>query len=254
MRKTEPLYRAPPTSNSVTASFAVAASERKPTSSANAPHYLRYASHQLQQGRSSPPGGPGKHPGPSGRKPPPFPPTPRRTGPTLDGTLDPGLPTPNSRSARGLYPPNRSTDPSGNKRAATCVIHLWSLYQEALADYSLRELAPRPLDDDDPPAATPMSPSPRTPPSSAAQGPLRHLLRPGPPSTTPPRPPRLWAHVATPQPDKANGNRTPLPATGREWDPPPTTTTRHPQLLGLPPGGEPRLNSPHRPRAQEDTL
>ena len=44
MRKTEPSQRAPPTSNSTTASSVAAASGRKPTSSANAPYYLRYAS------------------------------------------------------------------------------------------------------------------------------------------------------------------------------------------------------------------
>ena len=44
MRKTEPSHRAPPTSNGIIASFAAAASGRKPTSSVNAPHYFMYAS------------------------------------------------------------------------------------------------------------------------------------------------------------------------------------------------------------------
>ena len=44
MRKTEPLHRASPTFTSTTASSADADSGRKPISSANVPHWLRYAS------------------------------------------------------------------------------------------------------------------------------------------------------------------------------------------------------------------
>ena len=96
------------------------------------PHPLRtprttpQKSHRFQQGRTSPPGGPGTHPGPSGRPSTPPPPTPGRTGPTLDGTLDPGTPTLTPRSSRGLYPPSRSTDPSGHQHAG-CNMHRTSV-------------------------------------------------------------------------------------------------------------------------------
>ena len=140
-------------------------------------------------------------------------------------------------------------------RAATCVTHLWSLYQEALADYSISEAALRPPEVDDPPAVTPKSPTPRTPPSPRLRGPLasssvrtrrfrarplRH--HPGPHASEPP----LQHYIG--------GHKTLTPATGRTWDPPHTTTIRHPRPLELPPGGGPRLNSPYRPRAKVDTL
>ena len=192
-------------------------------------------SHRCQQGRSSPPGGPGTHPGPSGRTPTPPSPTPRRTGPTLDGTLDPGTPTPNPRSTRGLYPPSRSTDHMWPARGPQHASHICGPSTKKHWR-STAEAAPRPPDDEDPPAVTPMSPSPRTSPSPRLRArPLRHY--PGPHDSGPP--------LQHPNPTK------PL-ATGPP--PPPTTTTRHPGLLGLPPGGGPRLNSPHRPRAQEDAL
>ena len=57
-------------------------------------------------------------------------------------------------------------------RAATCVTHLWSLYHEALADYTTREEALQPPNDDEPPLATPMSPSTSTPTSPRLRGPL----------------------------------------------------------------------------------
>ena len=57
-------------------------------------------------------------------------------------------------------------------RAATCVTHLWSLYQEALADYTPREATTQPPDDDDPPRSLPCPP------------PHAHLRHPG--SAAPP--------------------------------------------------------------------
>ena len=118
-RLSQPSHRAPPTFNSVTASYAAAALGR--TFSANAPHWPRYASATTSTST-----------GPSVasrrvRNVPwattPLSPTSRRTGPTLDGAMDPGTTTPHPRRPRGIYPPSQLTDPGGHQHTGRQMCH-----------------------------------------------------------------------------------------------------------------------------------
>ena len=120
-------------------------------------------------------------------------------------------------------------------RAATCVTHRWTLYQEALADYTNREAAPSPTDVDDSPQMTPTSPSSRTlsppqlrgPPGTPHTRRRRFRGHPSRPSTgrgTTPAPPPTHA-TATMTADTAHrpdGTTTPCPrpphATCNFWD------------------------------------
>ena len=134
-------------------------------------------------------------------------------------------------------------------RAATCVTHRWTLYQEALTDYAHRKAALTPPDVDVSPPVTPMSPSPSTLRSPRLRGPLGSRHTPYPKTTVPGTPlstlHRPWDHPSTftneCDSDDGRGQR---PHTGRDRDPLPPTTTRHLQFLGLPHGGGPRLISP----------
>ena len=106
--------------------------------------------------------------------------------------------------------------------------HLWSLYQEALADYSIREEALRPPDDDDPHTVTPISPPPAHLRHLGSGAPLSHPPHeddgPIPGLHAPPPLPSINATkpLATGTPPIPDGTGTPYPrppyATRDFWD------------------------------------
>ena len=162
--------------------------------------------------------------------------------------MDPGTPTPNPGGPRGLYPPRRPQDLEGHQHTGCHMCHT------SLVPLS-RSSGGLPQQGGGSPASRRRCPSLGHPPVprhqhtcfTTAQRPSWHIYCtktkvPGPPLSTTPR----TGDHATPNTQHCNyaAGHAPPPATGRARAHPPTTTTRAPRLLGLPPGGGPRLTRP----------
>ena len=135
-------------------------------------------------------------------------------------------------------------------RGATCVTHLWSLYQEALVDYTLREVATH--------RSLPCLPPPRTPPSPRRRGPL---------ATSSVRRRRFRARPLRHHPGSRDSGTTlqhPNPIKPLATGPPPRYRTglgppaynhhTSPATSGTPAWGRTMAKQPTPPSCKEDTL